>query len=206
MGLESITIPNSVTIIDSDAFWYCESLECIVIPSSVVNIGAHAFRDCTEPLICASPSSKPSGWNYYRNDSNCPVAWDTKEYLGVGFQGIKYALTNDNKAIVCGYSGIISDITIPETFMNYPVTDICGYAFQNCTGIESITVSESVTSIGTFAFKDCTNLTSITFEDTSTWYRTTRFGYINGTQTNVTNASTNATCLNSTYSNCYWYK
>ena len=68
----------------------------------------------------------------------------------------------------------------------------------------------SVTSIGDYAFYGCSKLTSITFKDTSTWYRTTNSSNwqnkTGGTQTSVTNSSTNATYFTSNYYNYYWYK
>ncbi len=51
----------------------------------------------------------------------------------------------------------LTSITIPEG-----VTSIEYYAFNDCTGLTSITIPEGVTSIGDFAFNYCTGLTSIT--------------------------------------------
>ncbi len=45
--IESITIPNSVTIIGEGAFSNCESLKSITIPDSVTVIGDYAFYSCT---------------------------------------------------------------------------------------------------------------------------------------------------------------
>ena len=42
-----LTIPNSVTQIDSYTFRSCTSLTSIVIPSSVTSIGTHAFSGCS---------------------------------------------------------------------------------------------------------------------------------------------------------------
>ncbi len=47
ISLESITIPDGVTSIGNEAFYYCISLESIIIPDSVTSIGNAAFRDCT---------------------------------------------------------------------------------------------------------------------------------------------------------------
>ena len=42
-GMESVTIPNSVTTIDESAFNSCTGLTSLEIPSSVTTIEAHAF-------------------------------------------------------------------------------------------------------------------------------------------------------------------
>ncbi len=45
------------------------------------------------------------------------------------------------------------------------VTSIGNYAFEGCTGLEIITIPDSVTSIGYSAFNACTGLTSIYIPD-----------------------------------------
>ena len=46
-SLTSITIPNSVTIIEDSAFCLCKSLKSITIPNSVTSIGILAFSNCS---------------------------------------------------------------------------------------------------------------------------------------------------------------
>ena len=53
-------------------------------------------------------------------------------------------------------------ITIPSKIDGKPVTRIGDGAFEDCTGLTSITLGNSVTSIEDAAFADCTGLTSIT--------------------------------------------
>ena len=59
-------------------------------------------------------------------------------------------------------------ITIPSEIDGKPVTSIGDSAFEDCTGLTSITISNSVTSIGYKAFYDCTGLTSITIPNSVT--------------------------------------
>jgi hypothetical protein len=46
-GLTSITIPNSVTSIEQQAFWNCSGLTSVTIGNSVTSIGVGAFWCCS---------------------------------------------------------------------------------------------------------------------------------------------------------------
>ena len=59
-------------------------------------------------------------------------------------------------------------ITIPSKIDGKPVTRIGDGAFEDCTGLTSITLGNSVTSIGEMAFLCCTGLTSITLGNSVT--------------------------------------
>ena len=70
--------------------------------------------------------------------------------LVVTYQGSKYSsYTNE-------YSG---NVVIPESVTyngtTYPVTNINGSAFRDCSGLTSITIPNSVTSVGNYAFLGC---------------------------------------------------
>ena len=57
------------------------------------------------------------------------------------------------------------ELIIPASIEGKPVTSIEEAIFQNCDGLTSITIPDSVTSIGKYAFSRCTSLTSITIPD-----------------------------------------
>jgi len=54
-----------------------------------------------------------------------------------------------------------SNLIVPSTIMNLPVTAIGKSAFANAGMLKSIVIPLSVTSIGEFAFEDCPGLSSI---------------------------------------------
>ena len=95
----------------------------------------------------------------------------------------------------------LSSVVIPDG-----VTSIGISAFYDCSSLSSVVIPESVTSIGDHAFSGCLSLTNVTFVDTDTWYYTSNSDYTNGTQIDVTVPSDNATYLEYTYYNNYWYK
>ena len=80
--------------------------------------------------------------------------------------GINYEITDGNKVKVTKgtYSG---DIVIPSTVedngVTYTVTEIANKAFENCTGLTTVTIPESLTKIGRRVFYGCSNLETVNY-------------------------------------------
>ena len=132
-GLTSITIPNSVTSIGSYAFYGCTGLTSITFGSSVTNIGESAFYECRGLTSIVVEI----GNTKYDSRDNCNAIIETA--------------TN---TLIAGCKNTI----IPNS-----VTSIGESAFENCSGLTSITIPNSVTSIGRSAFGNCTGLTKAEF-------------------------------------------
>ena len=63
-GLRTITLPETLTWIDSYAFYNCTSLQEIIIPAGVTYFGSNVFRYCTSmtrAIFLGTPSSLSSG-------------------------------------------------------------------------------------------------------------------------------------------------
>ena len=82
-----------------------------------------------------------------------------------------YAVTSISKDAFNNCSGLTS-ITIGNS-----VTTISAYAFSSCTGLTSVTIPNSVTSIGFAAFDGCSGLTSITIGNSVTTISEYAFNY-----------------------------
>ena len=160
-SLTSITIPGGVTSIGDYAFSCCESLTSITIPSGVTSIGAYAFSGCESLTSITIPDSVTSIDAYAF--SRC----SSLTGIRVGEGNLHYS--NDEKGalydkektelIQCP-GGLSGTYAVPDS-----VTYIGWFAFEDCTGLTSITIPDSVTYIGNYAFSGCSSLTSITIPE-----------------------------------------
>ena len=153
LGCMNTKIPNSVTSIGFQAFWYCSGLTSISIPNSVTSIEDQAFYKCSGLTSITIPNSVTSigTWAF----ANCSSLTSIT---------ISNSVTSIGDYTFSGCSGLTS-VTIP-----YSVTNIGGSAFSGCSGLTSITIPNSVTSIGSSVFSRCSGLTTMIVEDGNTVY------------------------------------
>ena len=147
-GCKNTTIPNSVTTIDDYAFYNCDGLTSIDIPDSVTEIGSSAFSGCTGLTSIVIPNSVTAiGGNAFNN-----TAWYKNQPFGMVYAG----------KVAYKYKGSMpsgTNMTFREGTLG-----IAGSAFEDCDGLTSIVIPNSVTSIGDGVFESCSGLTSIVVE------------------------------------------
>lgn len=155
-ALRSISIPNSVTNIGTQAFYIYNAclengsfvgygLESVEIPSSVTSIGDYAFW----------------GTSWYHNLEGGLHVLGSVVYCYKGSMPENTSIAiEEGITMICaeafdGCSGLIS-IEIPAS-----VASIGSYAFRGCSSLTSIEIPDSVTSIEAYTFQDCSGLTSV---------------------------------------------
>jgi len=148
--LTSLTIGNTVTAINEEAFSGCTGLTELII------------KDGNEALLMTTSSTSSPftncpietlylGRNLSCSSSNSPFkGMSTLSSATIGYG----ATTIGNTFYRC--TGLI-EITIGKN-----VTSIGKDAFYGCKGLTSVIIPPKVTSIGTAAFSGCTGLTSVT--------------------------------------------
>ena len=152
-GLKSVDIPNSVTMIESSAF-YGSGLISVDIPNSVTSIGEKAFYNCVRLTSVTIPQSVTSiGDKAFEGCS-------TLNSIVIENGNTQYdSRDNCNAIIETATNTLINGCQ--STIIPNSVKKIGSNAFYNCSGLKSINIPNSVTSIGNAAFMLCKDLTSV---------------------------------------------
>lgn len=189
--LTSVTIPNSVTSIGSDAFegtpWYEKQSDGLVyigkvaykykglmpentnieIIEGTLGIAEYAFGYCTGLTSVSIPNSVSSIGEYaFYNCSGLTSIIIPNSVTSIGqcvFEGCEEltSVTISNSVTSIPSSAFRDCWNLTSVTIPNSVTTIEGYAFWYCIRLTSVTIPNSVTSIGEGAFSDCSGLTSL---------------------------------------------
>ena len=175
-GLTSVTISNSVTTIESFAF-YNTYLKSVTIGSGVLFIGPNAFYYSPSKVIWLT-NTPPSGYrnangtvNYVANDLYTSLSNKTVyPFLSSMFEvdGVKYVPVSPSErtcdAIDCAYNETAENINIGKTVSNkgisLTVKQVHPYALYGNTFAKDVKLSFGG-DIGNRAFYKCTGITNV---------------------------------------------
>ncbi len=163
---------SQCTSIGTYAFAGLTDLTSIVLPQSINTIWDFAFYNCsalTSADFSACSNLTALNYSVLRNCTSL-----TNVVLNNNVQTIGINAFNGDKALtsVTNVAGVttISDGAFVDCYgltnIAFPaLVDMGNYAFNNCTGLQSITFSSGLRSMGIHAFNNCVALTSITLPE-----------------------------------------
>ncbi len=154
---ERIVVPECMSKLWSYSFAGCENLTDINIPASVTAIGECAFLGCSSELIVTGTSGSA-------------IEAYAKKY-GVGFKDAAtgevlfdndygYEIVN-GEATIYAYTGLESELTLPNTLEGCPVTALGDCALKNNERLTSVVIPAGVKMIGAEVLQYCYNLTHV---------------------------------------------
>lgn len=151
-----------VTTIGNAAF-RDSSVTSVTIPDSVTEIGSNAFAGCTN----LTSVTYGGDWSNLTIQSGNPAVQDAANAPLFDFEFIP---PDNTAVIVTNYkyNGAAADVTIPSRYQGKPVTTIGHAAFFN-SAVTSVTIPDSVTSISDEAFINCPKLTNISIPNSVTY-------------------------------------
>lgn len=219
-SLKTITLPNTITSVGSNAFRRCYNLTNTLIPGSVVKIGNSAFASCGKMSDLTIPGSVTS----IEDDAFSDCYGLAKIYIGNGVSSIGSnafkgcvnltSFTIPSSVILIGsnafrFSRGLTSILVDTDNANYSSVD--GVLFNkdqtvliyypNNHALRNYTIPGTVTSIANNAFEMCSALTTITIPHTVKSFGEYAFSWSGLTNVTIPNSVT--FIANHAFQGCY---
>ena len=160
-SLVKINLPNGLKSIGFKAFTNCDSLESLVIPDSVTYIGTMAFGNSESLKSVSLPNTleviSASMFQSCVSLESITIPQSVKTISEYAFQSCDSLV----------------EVVIPDN-----VTDIGEYAFSRCDKLTNITIGEGVTTIGYGNFSECHGLEKITIDNNNQYYSSDEYGVL----------------------------
>ena len=151
-GLKSITLPDGLQMLEGSVFADCKALKSIVIPASVTELGYSAFSNCAK-------------LEEIRFEGNRIREIDEDTFYGCKkLESI--SLPSSVKEI--GERAFYRCSKLESVKLNGKLTTIKDGVFENCFALRAIRIPASVKKLGERAFRHCNGLKTIEFKGKST--------------------------------------
>ena len=218
----SITLPDSLKIIENNAFYNCSGLTGnLIIPNSVTSIGDYAFYGCHNMKGTLTLSEKLITIGQYafaKNGTNMGFTGNLvipNSVTSIGAYAFNYcsnfkgSLTlSENLITIDSYAFNYCGFTSIKFEKNSKLETIGQGAFYSCSSLSgNLTIPNSVTSIGNSAFYNCYGFKgNLTLSENLATIGNTAFYNCYGFTSNLVIPNSVTSIGASAFYNCYGFK
>ena len=155
-GIISVSIPDTVEVIGTEAFAECTNLSSVYLPASIKEIGHGAFTFSNLTSINIPESVTKIGNNAFGGCKLSTVSVpDTVSIMEAGVfyynTALKYCRLPSGLTEIPDYI-FYKNTSLSEVVFNRNITRIGNNAFSECTSLKYFDIPETVTDIGYAAF------------------------------------------------------
>ena len=153
--LQSVVIPDTVTVIQESAFAECTNLSSVALSEGLVELGKYAFGGTalTNIIIPKSLETAHTGWEHIGNSTKTDGPFANCGQLKK--VTLEAGSTQIAQFVFAGCNAL-EQVDLPDT-----LTKISKGAFIACTNLESVALPDTITKIDEGAFTECTKLKNI---------------------------------------------
>ena len=174
----SVTVPDTVLVIENGAFSRCASLTSVTLPEQMLYLGNQVFAECTSLKEITLPATGITdfSWGMFIGAGVEKVTFrEGMEVLPANFflgSSLKeVTLPTGVKKIMQGSLGGCKNLTSVK--LNEDLTTIDAGAFISSSALTEIVIPASVESLTEYAFVGCDGLTKVKFEGNATAFKNT---------------------------------
>lgn len=201
--IEEVTIPDTVTIVDSKSFYDCAVLKRVTFSKNITKIGGNAFRKCASLSDVTLPSKLTEIGDYAFADcsslkeitipasvTDCGDGIFKSSIETITFsqgmieipENICYSANNlmtvnfPTGLQTIGYEAFYGATSLTSILIPTTVTEIDAYAFQGCKNLKDVSLPPNLVTIGSGAFLSCASLTETFIPKTVTYGGSSNYG------------------------------
>lgn len=169
-AVSQVSLPNSLTNIDTYAFYNCTSLQSIIIPKNLTSCGMNCFSGSGLRTVTISEGAKSIPSNLFSHCEKLQTVNFPKSLVEIGNFAFSNCTALESVSIPKGVTksgtSCFSDSGLKTLTFEEGATVVPGAMFRDCPKLQTIYFPQSIKKIGLEAFSLCPSLQRITLP----WY------------------------------------